>query len=202
MSRMHTPVPDAGPSKPWIDPAALPDDGAIDLASIGGNAPAYVKQLCCNTFYAYGVGVDPQAFGYPVGRATRFVDMSIERSRERAGRLEATTVAELTVTKHMLNGAGMLHGGCVTYLIDNCCSTPLVVLGVFQNTNGVGVTQAMNVLFHAPAPLGSQLRIISTSISMGGRIMTSRCEIVDKTTGRIVASAFLNKMQPQPAAKL
>ncbi|KAJ6489434.1 HotDog domain-containing protein [Mycena vulgaris] len=196
-SRLHTPAPTpakSATSKPWIDPAALPDDCAVVLSRIAGNAPDYVKQLSCNTFYSYGVGDDPAAFGYAVGRATRFVDISIERSMERAGRLEATTVAELTVTKNMLNGAGMLHGGCVTYLIDN---TPLVVLGLFQNTNGVGVTQAMNVLFHAPAPLGSQLRIISTSISMGGRVMTSRCEIVDKGTGRVIASAFLNKMQPQ-----
>ncbi|KAJ6602749.1 HotDog domain-containing protein [Mycena vulgaris] len=203
-SRLHTPAPSAGPSKgskAWIDPASLPHDVDVDIASIAGNAPEYVKALSCNTFYAYGVGCDPAAFGYAVGRATKFVDISIERSMERAGRLEATTVAELVVTKHMLNGAGMLHGGCVTYLIDNCCSTPLVALGVFQNTNGVGVTQAMNVLFHAPAPLGSHLRIISTSISMGGRVMTSRCEIVDKASGRIVASAFLNKMQPR-AAKL
>jgi acyl-coenzyme A thioesterase 13 len=70
----------------------------------------------------------------------------------------------------MLNGAGMLHGGCVAYLIDkyvlvmlsqsllmttlnSCCSTPLVVIGIIHDVNGVGVTQAMNVLFHAPAPL-------------------------------------------------
>ena len=71
----------------------------------------------------------------------------------------------------MLNGAGMLHGGCLAYIVDkyvqlitllertnnlsptSCCSTPLVVLGLIQNVNGVGVTQSMNVLFHAPAPL-------------------------------------------------
>ncbi|KAJ8082313.1 hypothetical protein PM082_008166 [Marasmius tenuissimus] len=110
--------------------------------------------------------------------------------------MEATTVAEVTVNKHMLNGAGMLHGGCITYLIDNCCSTPLVVLGLVQNTNGVGVTQSMNVQFHAPASTGTRLSIISTSVSMGGRVMTSRCEIYDKKSGRVIASASLNKMQP------
>lgn len=35
----------------------------------------------------------------------------------------------------------------------SCCSTPLVVLGLVQKVNGVGVTQSMNVLFHAPAPM-------------------------------------------------
>ncbi|KAJ7258152.1 HotDog domain-containing protein [Mycena rebaudengoi] len=205
-SRLHTPLPTpastAGPSKrappkAWVDPASLPHDDDVDVSTISGNAPPYVKQLACNTFYSYGVG-DRDTFGYEVGRATKFVKMDIDRSVEKAGRLEATVVAEVKVTRHMLNGAGMLHGGCVSYLIDNM---PLVVLGLFQNMNGVGVTQAINVSFHAPAPVGCELRIISTSISMGGRVMTSRCEIVDKASGRVVASAVLNKMQPQ-AAKL
>ncbi|KAJ7057834.1 HotDog domain-containing protein [Mycena amicta] len=182
-------MPVASSSKAWVDPSALPDDVDVDVGLIVGSAPEYVKQLVCNTFYSYGVGT-PDAFGYAVGRATRFVEMN------RAGRMEALTVAEVTVTKHMLNGAGMLHGGCLTYLIDNCASTPLVALGLMSGTNGVGVTQGMNVLFHAPAPVGAILRITSSSISMGGRVMAARCEIVDKISGRVVASAFLNKMQP------
>nr|GAT42742.1 predicted protein [Mycena chlorophos] len=182
--------------KAWVDPTALPDDLDVDVALIGGSAPEYVKQLVCNTFYSYGVG-EPDVFGYAVGRATRFVEMSVEPAPDRAGKMEATTVAEVTVTKHMLNGAGMLHGATLTYLVDNCASTPLVVLGLMTGTNGVGVTQGMNVLFHAPAPLGTILRVTSTSISMGGRVMAARCEITDKVSGRVVASAFLNKMQPK-----
>ncbi|KAL5514854.1 hypothetical protein ACEPAG_2170 [Sanghuangporus baumii] len=106
-------------------------------------------------------------------------------------------VAELTVDKTMVNGNGMMHGGCIAYLIDNCGSVPLVVLGVVKGRNGVGVTQALNILFHAPAPLGSRLEIVSTSLALGGRSMTSRCEIFNKTTGRLVASAFINKMEPK-----
>ncbi|RDB28356.1 hypothetical protein Hypma_001508 [Hypsizygus marmoreus] len=181
------------PGKAWVDPASLPDYG--DISSISGNAPDYVKQLNSNTYFSYGVG-DEDCFGHKVGMAVKFVEVSVDRRQERQGRMEATTVAEVQVSKHMLNGAGMLHGGCVAYLIDNCCSTPLVVLGLLKNVNGVGVTQAMNVLFHSPAPIGTRLRIISTSISLGGRVMTSRCEIVDKDSGRVIASAFLNKMQP------
>ncbi|KAG6820029.1 hypothetical protein H0H93_006264 [Arthromyces matolae] len=191
-------------AKAWIDPASLPNYG--DVKHIRGNAPDYVKQLNSNTFYSYGVG-DEDCFGHKVGKGVRFVDVNIDRRQERQGRMEATTVAEVVVTKRgfpidrlprldMLNGAGMLHGGCVAYLIDNCCSTPLVVLGLLQNVNGVGVTQAMNILFHSPASIGTLLSIVSTSISLGGRVMTSRCEVIDKDSGRVVASAFLNKMQP------
>ena len=78
----------------------------------------------------------------------------------------------------MLNGAGLVHGGCLCYLIDKCVASvpcgdivldpnapgrarvatscaafPLVALGIMQKTNGVGVTQALNVFFHAPASL-------------------------------------------------
>ncbi|KAF9522328.1 HotDog domain-containing protein [Crepidotus variabilis] len=196
----HEPLPSARnsrqpSSKAWVDPASLPNYDHNSF--IAGNAPDYVKQLNYNTFMCYGVG-EPDSFGYKVGKAVEFVEVNINRKRDRNERLEATTVAEIEVTKHMLNGAGMLHGGCVAYLIDNCCSTPLVVLGLIQSVNGVGVTQSMNVHFHAPAPKGTTLRIISSSVSLGGRVMSARCEIIDKDSGRMVASAFMSKMQPVP----
>ncbi|EIN14440.1 hypothetical protein PUNSTDRAFT_80807 [Punctularia strigosozonata HHB-11173 SS5] len=179
--------------KPWVDPLALPNYG--DVTTVSGNAPDSIKQLNYNVFAGYGLG-DSDCFGHAVGKTVRFVAVNIDRKGGSQGRLEATTVAEVTVTKNMLNGAGMLHGGCVTTLIDNCCSTPLVVLGLAKNVNGVGVTQSMNVLFHSPAPPGTCLQITSTSISLGSRVMSSRCEITDKISGRIIASAMLNKMQP------
>lgn len=199
VSLPHSPILESISTKVWVDPASLPNYG--DISSIGGNAPEYVKRLNHNTYMSYGVGGEDR-FGYEVGTSVRFVEVNVNRKLERQGRLEATTVAEIEVTKHMLNGASMLHGGCVAYLIDNCCSTPLVVLGLLQNVNGVGVTQAMSVLFHSPAPRGTVLRIISTSISLGGRVMSSRCEILDKDSGRIIASAFVNKMQPTAMSKL
>ncbi|KJA18682.1 hypothetical protein HYPSUDRAFT_45020 [Hypholoma sublateritium FD-334 SS-4] len=181
------------PAKSWVDPAALP--AHAHATPVGGSAPAWVKALSYNTLMHYGVG-PADAFGARVGRALRFTDVSVRPGAGAGGRLEATTTAEVAVTKHMLNGAGMLHGGCVAYLIDNCCSTPLVVLGLSTGTNGVGVTQALNILFHAPAPLGTTLQIVSTSIALGGRVMSARCEILDKDSGRTIASAFLSKMQP------
>lgn len=179
--------------KTWVDPGSLPNHG--DISTIGGNASDYVKQLNLNTYMSYGVGNEDN-FGYKVGKSVRFVDISVEHKEEKKGKLEASTIAELIVTKDMLNGAGMLHGGCVAYLIDNCCSTPLVVLGLVKRVNGVGVTQSMSIFFHAPAPIGTSLRIMSTSIALGGRVMSSRCEIIDQDKGRMIASAILNKMQP------
>ncbi|EPQ51970.1 hypothetical protein GLOTRDRAFT_108013 [Gloeophyllum trabeum ATCC 11539] len=191
--------PDSGPQSliyVWVNPESLPNYG--DASSIGGNAPEFVKQLNNNTFGAYGLG-DQECFAYGVGKDLKFVEVDVERRPDKGGRMEATTVAELEVTKNMLNGAGMLHGGCLAYLIDMCCATPSIVLGLIRKINGVGVTQAMNILYHSPAPPGSRLRIISTSITLGGRCMTSRCEVIDQRSGRLIASAFLNKMQPNMA---
>lgn len=83
-------------SKAWVDPASLPDYG--DVSSITGNAPDYVKQLNHNTFFSYGVG-DEDCFGHKVGSSVKFVDVSIDKRQERHGRLEATTVAEIIVSK-------------------------------------------------------------------------------------------------------
>lgn len=206
--------------RPWVDPAALPSADYTMLAypdarEIGGNAPSRVKQLALNTFASYGVG-DAAAFGHAAGRKVRFVRIDVDGPRcsdssahgrkgdNRGGVHEggdsvtsATAVAELVVDKSMVNGNEMMHGGCIAYLIDNCGSVPLVVLGLLRGKNGVGVTQALNILFHAPAPLGSTLEIISTSLALGGRSMTSKCEIFNKSSGRLVASAFLNKMEPK-----
>lgn len=185
--------PYAQPRKAWVDPKNLANCG--DASQIQGNVSPYIKQLTLNTFVAYGAG-DEYCFGHSVAKAVKFVDISAHGSHEKQGRMEATTVTEIVVSKSMLNGAGMLHGGCLAFLIDNCCSTPLVALGLIQNINGVGVTQSMNIMFHSPAPSGSCLRIISTSVAMGGRIMSARCEVINKKTGSVVASAYLNKMQP------
>ena len=80
----------------WVEPAALPDYGDVTL--IRGNAPDYVKQLMCNTFYGYGVG-EGDAFGSTVGHSVIFKEISIDRQLEKQGRFEAVTVAELLVTK-------------------------------------------------------------------------------------------------------
>jgi len=105
-----------------------------DASQIQGNVSHYVKQLILNTFIAYGAG-DEHCFGHSVAKAVKFVDVSAHGSHEKQGRMEATTIAEITVSKSMsccgimfrnnsqcrlgmLNGAGMLHGGCLAFLID------------------------------------------------------------------------------------
>jgi len=86
------------PSKAWVDPASLPSHSHVSL--IGGNTPDYVKQLNYNTFMCYGVG-EEDSFGYKVGKAVKFTEVNVNRKLERQGRREATTIAELEVSKRV-----------------------------------------------------------------------------------------------------
>ncbi|KAI0672566.1 hypothetical protein C8Q78DRAFT_971444 [Trametes maxima] len=185
-------------ARAWVDPESLPT--YLNAADIAGNAPENVKQLTLNTLGAYGVG-NSDCFAYTVGRRIRIVEMNIYKKGEK---MTAVVSAEVQACKEMLNGAGTVHGGCLCYLIDNCASFPLVALGILKNTNGVGVSEGMNVLFHAPASIDTCLRLTCTSITLGARVMTSRCEVTDKASGQMIASALLTKMQPPrvPSARL
>ncbi|KAI0364103.1 hypothetical protein BV20DRAFT_974806 [Pilatotrama ljubarskyi] len=181
----------------WVDPESLPD--YKDPASIAGNAPRRVKQLILNTLGAYGIG-SPRCFAHTVGRRIRIAEVNY---RTDGPTTTAVVVADVQACQEMLNGAGTVHGGCLCYLVDNCASFPLIALGLIKNINGVGVTQAMTVSFHAPASIDTCMRITSTSVTLGSRIMTSRCEVSDKDTGQMIASALLSKMQPTaPPARL
>ncbi|KAI0653735.1 HotDog domain-containing protein [Cubamyces menziesii] len=180
-------------SRAWVDPAALPD--YLDPRAVSGNASDEVKRLTLNTLGAYGVG-STDSFAHAVGAQIRVTEISSDR---RDGRVEVVVVAEVQACKEMLNGAGTVHGGCICYLIDNCASIPLVALGLMQDINGVGVSQAMSVLFHAPASIDTCMLVTSRTVTLGGRIMSARCEITDKQSGRMIASGMLAKMQPNAA---
>lgn len=106
----------------WVDPFVLPD--ASHPFEISGNAPDLVKQLNYNTFVSYGhfvppithhlfsfswTGVgDPHSFGHLVGKSVKFVDVSLDRNLDRCGRMEATTVAEVTVNKRSCTSSSFL----------------------------------------------------------------------------------------------
>ena len=79
--------------KAWIDPASLPQYGEVN--SIAGNASDEVKQLTSNTLGSYGIG-EPDNFAYSVGKKIKLVRVDLDR---RDNRLEATTVAEVVVTR-------------------------------------------------------------------------------------------------------
>ncbi|KAG8874907.1 hypothetical protein FRB97_005539 [Tulasnella sp. 331] len=109
-------------------------------------------------------------------------------------------VYETKVEADMCNGGDSIHGGCSAYLSDVCTSA---TYSLNDDWNFGHVSAALDVVFHAPAPKGTNLQIICTLVALGGRIGTSRCEIWDKDHDRLVASASHLKMKAStPKTKL
>jgi len=131
--------------------------------------------------------------GYGTRTAERLelVEVSIIPNADEPSREEARVVLELTVTEDMLNSAGKMHGACIVHLVDLCTTFPIAVKGQLDD---LGVSQNINVIYHAPASLGDKLRLINTSTAMGTRAWTARMEMWDVTHHRLVASATQVKM--------
>jgi len=112
-------------------------------------------------------------------------------------KLESRVVCETEVTEDMLNPFGSVHGACLILLIDECSTLPLsVVMHREGRETFAGVSQTLNTVFHAPASLGTKLKIISTTISIGKRAMSCQAEIWDADNKRLVATGIQTKMIP------
>jgi len=141
----------------------------------------------------YQVMTQSDVFGSSVGKRVVITEASIVPKAEEASRTEARVVCEITVEEDMLNPGRSLHGGCAAFLIDSCSTLVFVAAG-----RDAGVTASMDCVYHAPAALGSKLRIVNTGMAVGARIMSSRTEIWDDTKKRLCVTGIHVKMQPSP----
>jgi len=103
--------------------------------------------------------------------------------------LEGQTVCEITAEEGMLNVHGILSGGCCAHLVDVGTFSSLLMLSLATGNDATGVSAALNIIWHAPAPKGTQLRIVSTTLSLGGSVTAARCEVYNKITSRLLISA-------------
>ncbi|KIJ69826.1 hypothetical protein HYDPIDRAFT_78157 [Hydnomerulius pinastri MD-312] len=159
---------------------------------IPGNAPLETKELVEQWLYVFS----SNGFGTRTGQLLEIVEVSIIPKSDEPTRKEARVVLEMTVTEDMLNGAGKVHGGCIIYLVDICSTLPIAaMLHVGGGDGDPGLSQNIHTIYHAPASPGDKLRLINTSITIGGRTTSARIEIWDVTHRRLVASATQVKME-------
>ncbi|KAL4256758.1 Thioesterase domain-containing protein [Pleurotus pulmonarius] len=182
----------------WISSLRIPSSA---IAAVPGSAPDRSKEVTLKLLEIFKVG----GVGFGTGIADRLVvtDVSIIQNSAEPLRADARVVCELEVTEDMANIAGNMHGGCSIYLVDSCSTLPLSAWLAAQpdRKNDSGVSQSINTVFHAPAPVGTKLRIISTSTMTEGAIFASRCQIWDVINHRLIASGVHLKMiasQPKP----
>ncbi|TDL18590.1 hypothetical protein BD410DRAFT_793126 [Rickenella mellea] len=166
-----------------------------DVSHIAGNASDDLKGhvLAMQRLF---MG-DGTAFGDSIGRRVKVAEVSVRKKADEPEKLEGRVVCEIIVTKDMVNGGGNIHGACSAYLVDLCSLLPLCALSLATSGSGSGgVSQAINMLYHSPARIGDHLRMISTTLTIGTRISSSRCEIWNVNHHRLVASGVQVKMEP------
>jgi len=167
-------------------------DAAGADSRIKGNVSPERKQQLETIMYQIMARSD--VFGTSVGKRIVITEASIVPKAEEASRTEARVVCEVTVEEDMLNPGKSLHGGCAAFLIDSCSTLVFVAAG-----RSAGVTASLDCVYHAPAALGSKLRIVNTGMAVGARIMSARTEIWDDTKKRLCVTGIHVKMEPSPA---
>lgn len=193
------PAPVAAPAAKLSDPnaflRALPtsDETQVCVGDIKGNASAADKQTCANAL-AFFVSTPARSYGADVGQRLRIQEMTLNEIPARC-----EVVLEIDVTRDMCNVHGTLHGACAAYIVDPCSVASLVGLGLAVGVDGTGVSQSMDLTWHEPAPLGTTLRIVSSSVCVQGRIRTARCELWDREYKQLFVSAVHSTVKPSSA---
>ncbi len=94
-------------------------------------------------------------------------------------------VMELDVEDRVLNGTGVLHGGCLSTAIDTAIAHAALFCTVPENYRS-GATVTLTVNFIGPVRLGSRVTIEAKKTGGGATMFMSVAEAKDET-GRIVA---------------
>ena len=95
-------------------------------------------------------------------------------------------VFELDVDKPHINGAGVLHGGCIATVLDTALAHAAIYCTVPGNYRS-GATVTLTVNFVAPVQEGSRITVNARKVGGGGTVFMSVAEAIDET-GRVVAT--------------
>ncbi|KAF9498888.1 hypothetical protein BDN71DRAFT_311977 [Pleurotus eryngii] len=167
-------------------------DVSLEVSNIAGNASSDVKAFVTNPLWIANSGT---SFAIKIVKNIVVTEVSILPKNEEPLKKEARVVCEIAVTEDMLNGGGKIHGGCSATLVDICTSYALIA----YNMAVIGeptpsVSQAINMVYHSPANLGDKLKIVSTTMSVGARAMSARCEIWNTSQHKLVASDIVIRL--------
>ncbi|KAG2138094.1 HotDog domain-containing protein [Suillus bovinus] len=177
----------------------------IDASKVEGNASPEIKNTLLRALQAMqrlshvsrSTGRPFRGLEAEITSQLQLTEASILSKTEEPEKFEGRVVFQVIVNEDMLNSAQNMHGGCLAMIIDNCSTMPIYILGASTNGHGeFGVSQSLNIIYHSPALTGDKLRVVSTTLTIGSRALSSRCEVWNVTRHRLVASAVHVKMVP------
>ncbi|KIM36046.1 hypothetical protein M413DRAFT_449377 [Hebeloma cylindrosporum] len=165
------------------------------VAGISGNAPNEIKELPVRWLMIFRK--DGKGFAGAIAGRVKVTEVSVVPHPADPLKLEGKVVSEIDVTEDMCNSSGVVDDGCIAFLIDESSTTAMVVINAYSDINAVaGVSQTINFCFHHPAVVGTKLRIVSTSLASGYESNSGRCEVIDMSNHRLVASGTQMTMPP------
>ncbi|KAF5387650.1 hypothetical protein D9615_000771 [Tricholomella constricta] len=131
----------------------LSSDLSDDMISqVAGNAPREIKEVPLKWLAVFRAR--EVSFANSVAHRVRVTEVSIVKNPEDPRRIEGRVVCEIDVTQDMLSPTGNMHEGCAVFLIDECSVCALAALNAAEGRDfQVGVSQAINTVFHHPAKL-------------------------------------------------
>jgi len=170
----------------------LPDNLTADIT---GNAPIEIKELAVKwlaIFHGKGKG-----FIGPIVSRVKVTDVSILPSTDDPLKLEGKVTCEIDVTPDMCDEQGLLAQGCLVTLFDEGSNMSMIVATAAAGRHPFsGVSQTINMYFHASAVAGVKLRLVHFSIASDSQIKSGRSEIWDATNRRLVASGTQLSIPP------
>jgi len=173
---------------------------SLDPATISGNASDDIKRFLADPQTSFNTlieGMCKTTFAESVVNRIVISEVSVAQNATEPSRHEARVVCRIQVADDMVNRLGSLHGGCSSLLVDLCSTTAMVALQMhLSGLPTITVSQAMHLIFHAPAALGEDLQIINTSISVGKRVESAKTEIWSTTRRRLLVTGIHVKMAP------
>jgi len=161
-----------------------------DPSMIGGSAPAELKQQIFDTLRGWS---REGLFAADISRTISLQQIDVDKLGKR---VKPIIVGEIAVTQAMTNGWGAMHGGCGSFLVAQMTQ---LLTHVYD---GIWTASNYSAIFHAPAVRGSTIRLVSTPISLGRRIMNLQCEVFDSKSGRLLITASLTVLRDADQARL
>ncbi|KAM6496325.1 hypothetical protein JOM56_009031 [Amanita muscaria] len=162
----------------------LPDEL---VAGVAGNAPRAVKEAPIRAFQMYHRNA-PASFAGTVTSRLCASEVSISPNTEDPAKNDCRIISEMTVEEDMVGPDGMLSQGCISLLIDETSAAATTAYFVLEGKAALtGLSQNLNVFFHTKASLGTRIRIIGRALGGNNFTVTSRGEIWDAETRRMIA---------------
>lgn len=101
---------------------------------------------------------------------------------------EKSVAFQFMVRKEMTNPVGMLHGGVISGMIDDCIGVNFFILGqeYFYPTIN------LNVEFFSPASEGETVIVKTQVIKQGKTVINIKADVINESTKKLVAQATSN----------